>query len=70
MFLEELLQEGNPQSRGYRSSGWTVPLLKSELAKAGYVVSELHCAPDAKEIGLSLEASEIRARQTRSGPRE
>ena len=27
LLLEELLQEGNPQSRGYRSSGWTVPLL-------------------------------------------
>lgn len=40
LLLEELLKEGNPQRRGYRSSGWTVPLLKSELAKSGYVVSE------------------------------
>jgi transposase len=40
LLLEELLQEGDPQSRAYRSSGWTVPMLKSELAKSGYVVSE------------------------------
>jgi transposase len=35
LLLEELLEEGDPQSRGYRSSGWTVPMLKSELAKSG-----------------------------------
>jgi transposase len=52
LLLEELLQEGNPQSRGYRSSGWTVPLLKSELAKAGYVVSERTVRRTLKRLGF------------------
>ena len=52
LLLEELLQEGNPQSRGYRSSGWTVPLLKSELAKAGYVVSERTVRRTLKGLGF------------------
>ncbi len=50
--LEELLKEGNPQSRGYRSSGWTVPLLKSELAKGGYVVSERTVRRTLKRLGF------------------
>ncbi len=52
VLLEELLQEGNPQSRGYRSSGWTVPLLKSELAKSGYVVSERTVRRTLKRLGF------------------
>ena len=53
LLLEELLlKEGNPQSRGYRSSGWTVPLLKSELAKAGYVVSERTVRRTLKRLGF------------------
>lgn len=39
-FWKNSWKEGDPQKRGYRSSGWTVPMLKGELAKAGYVVSE------------------------------
>jgi transposase len=29
----------DPQARGYRATGWTVPLLRTELAVAGYLVS-------------------------------
>src|SRR5215216_204318 len=51
LLLEELLQEANPQSRGYHSSGWTVPMLKSELAKSGYVVSERTVRRTLKRLG-------------------
>jgi transposase len=52
LLLEELLEEGDPQSRGYRSSGWTVPMLKSELAKGGYVVSERTVRRTLKRLGF------------------
>ncbi len=52
LLLEELLEEGDPQKRGYRSSGWTVPILKSELAKAGYVVSERTVRRTLKRLGF------------------
>jgi transposase len=52
LLLEELLKEGDPQSRGYHSSGWTVPLLKSELAKSGYVVSERTVRRTLKRVGF------------------
>jgi transposase len=52
LLLVELLEEGDPQRRGYRSSGWTVPLLKSELAKAGYVVSERTVRRTLKRLGF------------------
>ena len=29
----------DPQARGHRATGWTVPLLRGELAAAGYLVS-------------------------------
>ena len=50
--LEVLLEEGDPQRRGYRSSGWTIPMLKSELAKAGYVVSERTVRRTLKRLGF------------------
>ena len=40
---ERLLDEwlaSDPQVRGYHATGWTVPLLRTELAKAGYEVGE------------------------------
>ena len=52
LLLGELLQQANPQSRGYRSSGWTVPMLKSELAKSGYVVSERTVRRTLKRLGF------------------
>lgn len=52
LLLEELLEEGDPQRRGYRSSGWTVPMLKSEFAKAGYVVSERTVRRTLKRLGF------------------
>ena len=36
--LTRLLAE-DPQARGHRATGWTVPLLRTELARAGYAVS-------------------------------
>ena len=50
--LEELLEEGDPQSRGYHSTGWTVPMLKGELAKAGYTVSERTVRRALKRLGF------------------
>jgi transposase len=35
--LTGLLDE-DPQARGHRATGWTVPLLRTELAAAGYAV--------------------------------
>jgi len=52
LLLVELLEEGDPQRRGYRSTGWTVPMLKSELAKAGYVVSERTVRRTLKRLGF------------------
>ena len=40
---ERLLDErlaSDPQARGDHATGWTVPLLKTELAQAGYAVGE------------------------------
>jgi transposase len=31
--------EHDPQARGHRATGWTVPLLRTELASAGHAVS-------------------------------
>ena len=36
--LEQLLRE-DPQQHGQQATGWTVPLLRTELAAAGHVVS-------------------------------
>lgn len=30
----------DPQTRGYHATGWTVPALRAELARAGYAVGE------------------------------
>jgi transposase len=37
--LRGLLDE-DPQARGHQTTGWTVPLLRTELAQAGYTVGE------------------------------
>jgi transposase len=37
--LTVLLGE-DPQSRGYQATGWTVPMLRRDLAQAGYAVGE------------------------------
>jgi transposase len=37
--LGRLLQE-DPQARGWHATGWTVPLLRTELQRAGYPASE------------------------------
>jgi transposase len=30
----------DPQTRGHQATGWTVPLLRTEMARAGFVVGE------------------------------
>lgn len=37
--LHALLQENDPPAHGYRATGWTVPLLQTELAAQGYRAS-------------------------------
>ena len=34
------LLEEDPQTRGHQATGWTVPLLRTEVATAGYRVGE------------------------------
>lgn len=38
--LETLLTEGDPQTHGYAATGWTVALLRTELATQGWVAAE------------------------------
>ncbi len=38
--LATLLSEGDPQAHGYAATGWTVPLLRTELAKRGWTAAE------------------------------
>ena len=38
--LEALLSEGDPQVHGYAATGWTVPLLRTELTKWGWAAAE------------------------------
>jgi transposase len=38
--LQILLSEGNPQAYGYAATGWTVPLLRTELARQGWEAAE------------------------------
>src|SRR3712207_694945 len=52
LLLEGLLEEGDPHRRGYHSTDWTVPMLKSELAKGGYVVSERTVRRTLKRLGF------------------
>ncbi len=38
--LGTLLPEGEPQAQGYAATGWTVPLLRTKLAKQGWDAAE------------------------------
>lgn len=38
--VETLLVEGDPQAHGSAATGWTVPLLRTELAKRGWAAAE------------------------------
>jgi transposase len=38
--LEALLTASDPQTHGYTATGWTVPLLRTELAKRGWEAAE------------------------------
>jgi transposase len=49
--IEGLLEEGDPRRRGHRATGWTVPMLRSELEGAGYRVSERTVRRTLKRLG-------------------
>jgi transposase len=38
--LDALLRAGDPQAHGYAATGWTVPLLRTELAQQGWGAAE------------------------------
>jgi transposase len=38
--LEALVEEGDPQAHGHAATGWTVSLLRGELARRGWAVGE------------------------------
>ena len=38
--LDALLAAGEPQAHGYTATGWTVPLLRTELARRGWPAAE------------------------------
>lgn len=48
--LEELLAS-DPQARGHLATGWTVPLLRAEVAAAGYPVSERTVRRGVHQLG-------------------
>lgn len=48
--LAALLAE-DPQARGHQATGWTVPLLRTELALAGYRVGERTIRRALKRLG-------------------
>ena len=59
----------DPQARGHHATGWTVPLLRTELARAGYRGRRADHPPRLAPAGLSLEAAAVRAGTARSGLR-
>jgi transposase len=77
---ERLVDEwlaSDPQARGYHATGWTVPLLKTELARAGYEVGERTIRRTLKRRGwrwkrpkyvLGRPAPEYEAKKGRSSP--
>ena len=48
--LEELLASA-PQAHGHQATGWTVPLLRTELAQTGYRVGERTIRRALKRLG-------------------
>ena len=49
--LAGLLAE-DPQTRGHRAAGWTAPLLRTELAAAGYTLSEHTIRRSLRRLGF------------------
>ena len=60
------LLAADPQARGYQATGWTVPLLRTELAQAGCRGRRAHDAPRLAPAGVSLETAAVRAGTPRS----
>jgi transposase len=49
--LEALLTEGDPQAHGYAATGWTVPLLHTELGKRGCPAAERTLRRTLRRLG-------------------
>jgi transposase len=49
--LKQVLAE-DPQARGYRATDWTVPLLSTELARHGHILSERTLRRTVHRLGL------------------
>ena len=47
----QVLLERDPQSHGYAATGWTVPLLRRELAKQDWVVADRTLRRTLKRLG-------------------
>jgi transposase len=56
----------DPRSRGHEEVGWTVPLLRAELAAAGYELSERTVRRAVRRLGWRWERP--RADRDRPGP--
>ncbi len=48
--LQDLLG-GDPQAHGYAATGWTVPLLRTELGRQGWVVADRTLRRTLKRLG-------------------
>jgi transposase len=47
----QTLLESDPHASGYAATGWTVPLLRTELAKQGWVVADRTLRRTLKRLG-------------------
>ena len=59
--LNTLLQENDPQTHGYQATGWTVPLLATELvARGSWLRGERADDPaHAASLGVEMEAAQV-----------
>jgi transposase len=53
------LVEQDPQARGHQATGWTVPLLRTELAAAGYDLSERTVRRSLHRLGYRWKRSKF-----------
>jgi transposase len=49
--LDTLLTEGDPQVYGYAAAGWTVPLLRTQLAQRGWAAAERTIRRTLRRLG-------------------
>jgi transposase len=49
----------DPRARGHRAAGWTAPLLRTELAAAGYTLSEHTIRRSLRRLGFRLKPPSV-----------